>query len=157
MDPTVNNQTRIVIERSTAALVCTEVVVRRSILFDHLPSNYDVSFTRAREALMLKEVDNLEWEEDQRRIANGEPPLRRTRSSWVVDEPVELTESTEERGATGEEGAPAAAGGWGKLLRMGMLNTTTKRKSERNLKERSSERNIKERLAPEGPARGESM
>ncbi|CAM0136598.1 unnamed protein product [Umbelopsis sp. WA50703] len=45
--------TRIVIERSDARRVSAEVIVRRSIILDHIPTNFDVAFTRAREALML--------------------------------------------------------------------------------------------------------
>ncbi|KAH8550853.1 hypothetical protein BGW37DRAFT_529373 [Umbelopsis sp. PMI_123] len=46
--------TRIVIERTDAKRVSGEVIVRRSIILDHMPSNFDVAFTRAREALMLE-------------------------------------------------------------------------------------------------------
>ncbi|KAG2176612.1 hypothetical protein INT44_007276 [Umbelopsis vinacea] len=44
---------RIVIERTDAKRVSGEVIVRRSILLDHIPTNFDVAFARAREALML--------------------------------------------------------------------------------------------------------
>lgn len=42
-----------VIERTDAKKVSQEVVVKRSIFLDHLPTNFDVAFTRAREALMI--------------------------------------------------------------------------------------------------------
>lgn len=53
LDPTPSNPTRIVIERTNAKRVSQEVVVKRSIFLDHLPTNFDVAFTRAREALMI--------------------------------------------------------------------------------------------------------
>ncbi|GAB5591151.1 hypothetical protein Unana1_06051 [Umbelopsis nana] len=53
LDPTPSNPTRMVIERTNAKQVSQEVVVKRSIFLDHLPTNFDVAFTRAREALML--------------------------------------------------------------------------------------------------------
>src|ERR1700710_1585370 len=42
-----------VIERTNAKQVSQEVVVKRSIFLDHLPTNFDVAFTRAREGLMI--------------------------------------------------------------------------------------------------------
>jgi hypothetical protein len=53
LDPTPSNPTRMVIERTDAKHVSQEVVVKRSIFLDHLPTNFDVAFTRAREALMI--------------------------------------------------------------------------------------------------------
>ncbi|KAI9286188.1 hypothetical protein BC943DRAFT_321438 [Umbelopsis sp. AD052] len=53
LDPTPSNPTRMVIERTDAKQVSQEVVVKRSIFLDHLPTNFDVAFTRAREALMI--------------------------------------------------------------------------------------------------------
>jgi hypothetical protein len=34
--------------------VCNEVVVKKSIILDHLPTNFDVAFRRARETLMME-------------------------------------------------------------------------------------------------------
>ncbi|OZJ01866.1 hypothetical protein BZG36_05430, partial [Bifiguratus adelaidae] len=59
LDPTEDNPTRIVIEKTTAADVCAEIIVRRNVLLDHLPSNYDVAFNRAREYLMLNQVGDI--------------------------------------------------------------------------------------------------
>ncbi|ORY99297.1 hypothetical protein BCR43DRAFT_489056 [Syncephalastrum racemosum] len=53
LDPAPHNETRIVIERTDAKRVSSEVIVRRSIVLDHLPTNFDVAFRRAREALMV--------------------------------------------------------------------------------------------------------
>jgi hypothetical protein len=53
-DPTPSNDTRIVIEKTTADRVCNEVVVKKSIMLDHLPTNFDVAFRRARETLMME-------------------------------------------------------------------------------------------------------
>ncbi|CAO3607221.1 unnamed protein product [Mucor fragilis] len=54
LDPTPSNNTRIVIEKTTATKVCNEVVVKKSIMLDHLPTNFDVAFRRARETLMME-------------------------------------------------------------------------------------------------------
>jgi hypothetical protein len=54
LDPTPSNDTRIVIEKTNAKKVCEEVIVKRSILLDHLPTNFDVAFRRARETLMME-------------------------------------------------------------------------------------------------------
>lgn len=42
------------IERTTGIKVCNEVIVRKSIMLDHLPTNFDVAFRRARERLMME-------------------------------------------------------------------------------------------------------
>lgn len=34
--------------------MCNEVVVKKSIILDHLPTNFDVAFRRARETLMME-------------------------------------------------------------------------------------------------------
>ncbi|KAL7325481.1 hypothetical protein PS15p_207952 [Mucor circinelloides] len=54
LDPTPSNDTRIVIEKTAATKVCNEVVVKKSIMLDHLPTNFDVAFRRARETLMME-------------------------------------------------------------------------------------------------------
>ncbi|OBZ89075.1 Sn1-specific diacylglycerol lipase alpha [Choanephora cucurbitarum] len=54
LDPTPSNDTRIVVEKAITSRVCDEIVVRKSILLDHLPTNFDVAFKRARETLMLE-------------------------------------------------------------------------------------------------------
>lgn len=41
------------IERTDARRVSSEIIVRRSIILDHLPTNFDLAFRRAREALMV--------------------------------------------------------------------------------------------------------
>ncbi|RCH98383.1 hypothetical protein CU097_011616 [Rhizopus azygosporus] len=53
-DPTPSNQGRITIEKTTAMNVSEEVVIKKSILTDHLPTNFDLAFRKAREALMLE-------------------------------------------------------------------------------------------------------
>src|SRR5579871_2650842 len=44
-----------VIEKSGPS-ICTEMILRISILLDHLPSNYDAAFTRVQECLERGEV-----------------------------------------------------------------------------------------------------
>ncbi|KAG0165013.1 hypothetical protein DFQ30_009080 [Apophysomyces sp. BC1015] len=56
LDPIPGNDTRIVIERTDARRVSSELIIRRSILLDHLPTNFDLAFRRAREALMVPGV-----------------------------------------------------------------------------------------------------
>ncbi|GAA5807175.1 hypothetical protein MFLAVUS_000529 [Mucor flavus] len=51
LDPIPNNESRIVIERATPEKVSTELIIRMSILLDHLPTNFDVAFKRALETL----------------------------------------------------------------------------------------------------------
>lgn len=48
-----NNKNRIVVEKTNAELVSNEIVVKKSILADHLPTNFDLAFYKAREAIML--------------------------------------------------------------------------------------------------------
>ncbi|CEP10330.1 hypothetical protein [Parasitella parasitica] len=50
-DPIPKNESRIVIERTTPEKVSTELILRMSILLDHLPTNFDVAFRRALESL----------------------------------------------------------------------------------------------------------
>ncbi|KAI7867972.1 hypothetical protein BDF14DRAFT_1798206 [Spinellus fusiger] len=51
LDPVPGKDTRIVVERTDAYRVSKELIIQKSILLDHLPSNFDISFQRAREAL----------------------------------------------------------------------------------------------------------
>ncbi|KAI8992179.1 hypothetical protein BDF20DRAFT_848787 [Mycotypha africana] len=51
LDPTPEDESRIVIERTTPERVSTELIIRRSILLDHLPTNFDVAFRRAMTSL----------------------------------------------------------------------------------------------------------
>ncbi|KAI9256711.1 hypothetical protein BY458DRAFT_479980 [Sporodiniella umbellata] len=53
-DLTQMNKKRIDIEKTAAENVCYEVVIKKSILTDHLPSNFDLAFGKAREAIMLQ-------------------------------------------------------------------------------------------------------
>ncbi|KAI8646615.1 hypothetical protein BD408DRAFT_428613 [Parasitella parasitica] len=62
LDPTPSNDTRIVIEKTTATKVCNEVVVKKSIMLDHLPTNFDVAFRRARETLMMEGTSAVQSE-----------------------------------------------------------------------------------------------
>ncbi|KAI9491174.1 hypothetical protein BDB00DRAFT_510582 [Zychaea mexicana] len=55
-DPAPRDDTRIVIERTDPKRVSSEIIIRRSIILDHLPTNFDLAFRRAREALMLQDT-----------------------------------------------------------------------------------------------------
>ena len=69
VDPAPRDDTRIVIERTDPRRVSSEIIIRRSIILDHLPSNFDLAFRRAREALMLS--DTL----SNRRSSESEPGI----------------------------------------------------------------------------------
>ncbi|KAI8981562.1 hypothetical protein BDB01DRAFT_744682 [Pilobolus umbonatus] len=54
LDPVTKKDTRIVLERTSARSVSDELVVKKSILLDHLPSNFDMAFRKARETIMIE-------------------------------------------------------------------------------------------------------
>ncbi|CAO3600254.1 unnamed protein product [Absidia cylindrospora] len=54
LDPVPGHDTRVVIEKTNATQVCTEVIAQRSVIGDHLPSNFDLAVKRCRETLMRK-------------------------------------------------------------------------------------------------------
>ncbi|KAF7727403.1 hypothetical protein EC973_007567 [Apophysomyces ossiformis] len=58
LDPIPGNDTRIVMERTDARRVSSELIIRRSILLDHLPTNFDLAFRRAREALSMPDISH---------------------------------------------------------------------------------------------------
>ncbi|CAO3591233.1 unnamed protein product [Absidia cylindrospora] len=57
LDPTPKNETRIVIERTSAKRVSSELILKKSIVLDHLPSNFDIAFRRATESMMTDAKD----------------------------------------------------------------------------------------------------
>ncbi|RCI01462.1 hypothetical protein CU097_015948 [Rhizopus azygosporus] len=67
LDPIPNNESRIVIERTTPEKVSTELIIKKSILLDHLPTNFDVAFTRALDSLNVKPTDQLTMDQQQER------------------------------------------------------------------------------------------
>ncbi|CAO3694047.1 unnamed protein product [Rhizopus stolonifer] len=67
LDPAPNNDSRIVIERTTPEKVSTELIIKRSILLDHLPTNFDVAFGRALESLTIKPTDQLTKDQQRKR------------------------------------------------------------------------------------------
>lgn len=50
------------IERTTPEKVSTELIIRMSILLDHLPTNFDVAFARAMETLNLSKDETEAYE-----------------------------------------------------------------------------------------------
>jgi hypothetical protein len=52
------HDTRVVIEKTNARQVCGEVIVQRSVIGDHLPSNFDLAVKRCRETLMRRNGQN---------------------------------------------------------------------------------------------------
>lgn len=67
LDPTPNNDSRIVIERTTPEKVSTELILKRSILLDHLPTNFDVAFSKALDSLKIKPTDQLTKDQQRER------------------------------------------------------------------------------------------
>ncbi|KAI7903957.1 uncharacterized protein BX663DRAFT_505867 [Cokeromyces recurvatus] len=71
LDPTPSNDTRIVVEKTNAITACNEVVVKKSILLDHLPTNFDIAFRRARETLMMEGGSSILPQTKKPSAANG--------------------------------------------------------------------------------------
>lgn len=68
LDPIPNNESRIVVERTTPERVSTELIIRMSILLDHLPTNFDVAFSRAMDSLTSPTQDGkVSLEKDKTR------------------------------------------------------------------------------------------
>ncbi|KAI9483982.1 MAG: hypothetical protein EXX96DRAFT_560377 [Benjaminiella poitrasii] len=60
LDPTPKNESRIVIERTSPERVSTELIIRMSIILDHLPTNFDLAFRRAMDSFHSASKDNRE-------------------------------------------------------------------------------------------------
>jgi hypothetical protein len=56
-----------VIERTTPEKVSTELILKRSILLDHLPTNFDVAFSKALDSLKIKPTDQLTKDQQRER------------------------------------------------------------------------------------------
>ncbi|KAI8145650.1 hypothetical protein BJV82DRAFT_20937 [Fennellomyces sp. T-0311] len=94
VDPAPRDDTRIVIERTDPRRVSSEIIIRRSIILDHLPSNFDLAFRRAREALMLN--DSLS---NRRSSESGPGILENTRRENPVDTEMLKHTTTKHEGA----------------------------------------------------------
>jgi hypothetical protein len=105
------DSTRIVIERTDAKRVSGEVVVRRSIILDHIPTNFDVAFTRAREVLML---DRTHETKDGHLSAS----LQEKAGEIRLDDDVEK--------ASGIQGKTVMDGLWGTLAKVGLAGTSNR-------------------------------
>ncbi|KAI9365130.1 hypothetical protein BD770DRAFT_468825 [Pilaira anomala] len=104
LDPIPNNESRIVIERATPEKVSTELIIRMSILLDHLPTNFDVAFKRALETLDVgPESDtrfNRSDEEHRPEVKHPERPAMQDKAFESVAE-LGLKGTTERRGGEG--------------------------------------------------------
>jgi len=101
--------TRIVVERTDAKRVSGEVIVRRSIILDHIPTNFDVAFTRAREALMLDKNKNA---------TDGHL------STSMEERAGEIGLHDNVSKASGSQGNTVMDGLWGALAKVGLSGTT---------------------------------
>lgn len=51
-----DHDTRVVIKKTNAINVSSEIIVQRSVISDHLPSTFDMACKCARETLMLEKI-----------------------------------------------------------------------------------------------------
>ncbi|KAI9299874.1 hypothetical protein BJ944DRAFT_244744 [Cunninghamella echinulata] len=56
LDPMPDHDTRVVIKKTNAINVSSEIIVQRSVISDHLPSTFDMACKCARETLMLEKI-----------------------------------------------------------------------------------------------------
>lgn len=97
------------VERTDAKRVSGEVIVRRSIILDHIPTNFDVAFTRAREALMLDKNKNA---------TDGHL------STSMEERAGEIGLHDNVSKASGSQGNTVMDGLWGALAKVGLSGTT---------------------------------
>lgn len=55
------------IERASPEKVSTELIIRMSILLDHLPTNFDVAFKRALETLEINPEEHAAFNESDKK------------------------------------------------------------------------------------------
>ncbi|CAO0795273.1 unnamed protein product [Mucor circinelloides] len=104
LDPIPKNESRIVIERTTPEKVSTELILRMSILLDHLPTNFDVAFKRAMESFAKN--DDAKDEENNVSLESGDNKTEPTADEQVYDSVAEA----------GLKGTTARGGGEGNVL-----------------------------------------
>lgn len=121
------------IERTTATKVCNEVVVKKSILLDHLPTNFDVAFRRARETLMM-EANLYMPPKTQPSAADGilDPVPSEGKTNVALDQDVQTVHKEECNEAQNNNSAkqPLATANdgdhpiWGSIAKLGLKGTT---------------------------------
>ncbi|KAL0095662.1 hypothetical protein F4703DRAFT_1825992 [Phycomyces blakesleeanus] len=123
LDPTPSNETRIVIERTDAERVSREIIVRRSIVLDHLPTNFDIAFKRAREALMMEGSSHTEPSHSLRPEGILDPTEEEKAHSHVF--PLSHS-SSKETGAVleGEKRTAASNAIWDAVANLGLKGTS---------------------------------
>ncbi|KAL0139300.1 hypothetical protein V8B55DRAFT_1522709 [Mucor lusitanicus] len=104
LDPIPKNESRIVIERTTPEKVSTELILRMSILLDHLPTNFDVAFRRAMESFVKN--DDAKDEENNVSLESGDGKKGQTADEQVYDSVAEA----------GLKGTTSRGGGEGNIL-----------------------------------------
>ncbi|KAL7319241.1 hypothetical protein PS15m_002403 [Mucor circinelloides] len=104
LDPIPKNESRIVIERTTPEKVSTELILRMSILLDHLPTNFDVAFKRAMESFAKN--DDAKDEENNVSLESGDNKTEPTADEQVYDSVAEA----------GLKGTTTRGGGEGNVL-----------------------------------------
>lgn len=86
------------------------MIVKRSILLDHLPTNFDVAFRRARETLMMEGKGALQNK-------------RRPSADGVLD-PVPSEQQTEDQDGDKEALADGEHPIWSAVAKLGLKGTT---------------------------------
>lgn len=92
------------IERTTPEKVSTELILRMSILLDHLPTNFDVAFKRAMESFAKN--DDAKDEENNVSLESGDNKTEPTADEQVYDSVAEA----------GLKGTTTRGGGEGNVL-----------------------------------------
>ncbi|KAI8070499.1 hypothetical protein BC940DRAFT_366067 [Gongronella butleri] len=92
LDPTPNNETRVVVERTTAERVSREIILKKSTILDHLPNVFDLSIFRAMESVSLEPVSAVVVPETTP-TKTSESPQQQQRHHHLGDLGEQLTES----------------------------------------------------------------
>lgn len=88
------------IERATPEKVSTELIIRMSILLDHLPTNFDVAFKRALETLDVGPESDARFNRGDEEVKHPERPAMQDKAFESVAE-LGLKGTTERRGGEG--------------------------------------------------------
>ncbi|KAI9483327.1 MAG: hypothetical protein EXX96DRAFT_557738 [Benjaminiella poitrasii] len=120
LDPTPSNDTRIVVEKTNATTVCNEVVVKKSILLDHLPTNFDIAFRRARETLMMEGGSSIIPSTKKKSSANGVLDPSITEGAGNIDLDDRVKQVHQEDQANEDTAHPI----WDAVAKLGLKGTT---------------------------------
>ncbi|CAO3649096.1 unnamed protein product [Cunninghamella blakesleeana] len=83
LEPLSDHDTRVVIKKTNAIDVSSEIIVRRSVITDHLPSTFDMACKRARETLMLQQQKTQQNENNETKHSS----IKTLQNSHPIQEP----------------------------------------------------------------------